>query len=69
MFNQHEIWRHRNCLDIDIFILKVKYNGPLYVKVKILYWNRHSHAFCALEPEVVKIYREEFPKWHLVENG
>lgn len=67
MFRPFEKWRHRNCIDIDIIVQKVTYQGLKYFKVKVLYFNRHYKDIIFSKPDTVKINREDFNNWSLVE--
>jgi hypothetical protein len=69
MFRPMELWRHRNCLDIDILVLKIQFQHSDYVMAKVKYWNRHYKVFSWADPETVKILRSDFSKWTLVEEA
>lgn len=45
MFNNRELWRHKNCLDIDVRVWKKIEETKDYTKMKVLYWNRHYKFF------------------------
>lgn len=66
MFRPGELWRHKNCLDIDVEIKKVGYMCSEYFKIRVKYWNRHIGVYCWNDPETVKIKREDFYKWKLI---
>jgi hypothetical protein len=56
---------------MDIEILQVAYAGPTYVKVKVLYFNRHlSGGNMLLWPraETVRISSEQYKLWERVQN-
>jgi hypothetical protein len=68
MFRPMELWRHKNCLDIDLYICKVQFQHKDYVMAKVMYWNHRYQAFAHSDSETVKIYRKDFYKWKLVEG-
>lgn len=62
-------YRHLRCLDIDIYIVKIQYRGPRYIKARVLYWNRNYKSFIFQTPETVRIAREDIPKWREVTDA
>lgn len=66
MFRIGELWRNRNCLDIDFIVTRVSYQNAEYVKLNLLYWNRHGKYVIMPASEQVKIYRKDFHNWELL---
>lgn len=58
------IQRHKNCLDIDVEIVKITYSGSNYIKVKVRYLDRVNGFYYNTKPQVVKIYRKNFGDWN-----
>lgn len=59
----NQLYRHPRCLDVDFFIVKVQYESPTYIKVKIKYWHRTLKEFIFPDPETVKIQKKDWPNW------
>ena len=57
------LYRHPRCLDVDIHVVKVAWAGPVYVRVRVLYWHRSLKTFLFLEPETVYVQRKDLPRW------
>ena len=64
MFRAGETIRHRNCLDIDLYIHKIQYSSPTYVKVRVSYMLRKGGWI--LGTETVKILRKDFKNWDFI---
>ena len=71
MFKSNEIWRHRSTTEIDFEIVKVTFNGPDYIKVKVRYLNRQVYLSQNIlidpKPQLVKILRKDFHNWSRVD--
>lgn len=50
-------YRHKNCLDVDLDIIKVNYRGPDYTRVNVAYINRNWEGgeFLIITEKNVKI--------------
>ena len=59
------IWRHKLCLDIDIYIHKVQYKCNDYYKVKLSIFNRRNKDI-VYETKGYKIYTKDFSMWEKV---
>lgn len=59
-------WRHKNCLDMDLVVLKIPYHGSEYYKLRVLYQNRHNGILYNYNPETIKIYKKDFKNWSWV---
>ena len=64
MFEKGCFYRHRNCKDMDIFVVVVKYPDPDAPKLKVLYVSQtnRNHLFWPAA-ETVTIHREQFGNW------
>ncbi len=60
------LYRHRRCLDIDLYVLNITYSSSTYFKARVLYWNRAGY-FCVAEPETVNIYYRDLHNWKFVQ--
>lgn len=58
------IWRHKNCFDMDLVIVKITYPGSRYIKAKVIYINRHNGDIFGRE--TIKIQRKHFKDWTYV---
>ena len=65
----HNRYRHPHCLDIDIYIVKIQYRGPRYIKARVLYWNRNYKGVVFPTPKTVKIKLVDIPKWKWVNDA
>lgn len=62
------MWRHRNCLDVDVYIVKVQYRGKKRIIAKALYWNRNYKFFHNIgDPETIIIKNSDLKNWSQVE--
>lgn len=61
MFLQTRTYRHKNCLDIDIYVSKITYRGPNYWKLRVFYV--HQRLGYIIEKETVKINKKDFKNW------
>lgn len=63
------LYRHENFRDIDMYVVRVRYRGPKYWKLTVLYfYQNESHPALAGKPiwptgELVKVQKEHFNKW------
>lgn len=65
MFRATYYYRHDCTLDIDLEVIKVRYVGPQYVRLKVNIVNREHTGY--FERNVnVKISRYEFNRWRMV---
>lgn len=69
MFRSGDIWGHISCKDVNFEIVKVTYVSSTYVKVKIRYISKFYNIVYNATPETVKIYRDKFPNWYLINNN
>jgi len=58
-------YRHRNCLDIDIEVIKVMFRDSKRVKLKVQYINQRSGLSLGFSPERVEIKKEDFKNWSM----
>lgn len=62
------MWRHPNCLDVDVYIVKVQYPGKECLIAKALYWNRNYKIFHNLgSSETIIIKNSDLKNWSKVE--
>jgi hypothetical protein len=59
-------YKHENCLDMSMYIIKRTYVGPTYAKYRVLYTD-DSGARHAGGSEIVKVYNKDLKKWKFVE--
>ena len=59
--------RHRNALDVDLWITKVMGTGPTSITFNTLYLNTHYNGSLIFsEPETVTIDHRHLGNWKLV---
>jgi hypothetical protein len=58
------LYRHRNCIDVDIYIVKIVHIGKDSFKAKVRYWNRHGNY--VIETDQVVIQKKDLPNWKWV---
>lgn len=61
-----DVWRHKSCKDIDIWIKKVQYIGKEYIKVRVFYISQRNQMLFWENPETVKILIKDLKNWSLV---
>lgn len=66
MFRKHGRYRHINTLDVDLYVHKIGYVGPNYLKLRVSYVNRHNGIVYGME--TVKILREQIKYWSEVSD-
>ena len=54
-------YRHRNCIDMDMWIIKIQYLGPRYMKLKICWVNRFNPNI--LHPDHVTVQLKDMCNW------
>ncbi len=57
-----KVIKHVNCLDMRLLVLKVAYEGPSYVKLKVKYVNAKGNLLHP-DTETVRIEKVDFWKW------
>lgn len=57
------IIRHNHCLDTDLVIVKVVTATSEFVRLRVLYWNRHYKTIMDETPETIIIYKKDFNGW------
>jgi hypothetical protein len=62
-------YRHRNCLDIDIEVVKVMYRDSNRIKLKVIYVRQSDGASYGFPPERVEIKRKDYCNWSPVVYG
>lgn len=60
----HTLYRHPSCLDVDMYVVKVEWRGPSYLKLKVKWWNRHGRFFHC--DDRVRVKRSDLAKWSVV---
>ena len=63
-FARLAVYRHRNCLDVDILVLKVQYTGPKYTRLRIMYFYRNGTSLNI--GDNVKIETAQYLNWRRV---
>ena len=61
MFEEHQLYRHVSCLDIDIYVIRVMHFAEESM-LRVGYWNRHMKSFQG-DFENVFVKQSEFKKW------
>lgn len=61
-FTKGAYYRHRNCLDADMYILKVRYAGPKYSILKVNFVSRNREV-CFQYNLPVKVLHREHKNW------
>jgi hypothetical protein len=57
------VYRHRHCLDMDLYVERVQYRGPSYIVTKVKYWSRDGKYFYAGGTETIRIQRNHLANW------
>lgn len=62
------VYRHKQCLDIDIEVEEVTYRGPEFILVNIAYLNRNwqNGEFLVLREQNVKLVKKHWPMWERI---
>lgn len=68
MFDNLKLYRHDNCLDIDLFVIKKCSEDSNGCTLNVKYYNRHYKVFQGDE-ETVFIKKENYNDWHLIESS
>jgi hypothetical protein len=63
VFKNSGYYKHRNCLDMAIYVLKVQYRGPHYTKLRVLYVEAKSSRLYHETKETVKIFSKDSCNW------
>lgn len=58
------MWKHQDCMDLEMLVLKVQYRGPKYIKVRVE-WFVSGRSL--LIKQNVKIMNGERHKWKPIE--
>lgn len=64
-FVNNEYYRHQNCLDLDIKILKREFEGNGYTKLKVAWINR-QRTIVAQDVDYVAVEAADYDKWSWV---
>ena len=59
-------YRHMNCIDIDIEVVKVMYRDSKRVKLKVKFLLQHNRYNLGLPDQRVEIKKEDNWKWRMV---
>lgn len=59
------VYKHENCLDMHVFVLKRQYTSPDYAKYKVAYVDSKFRLYHG-GTETVKIYHKDLEKWKYV---
>lgn len=59
-------YKHENCLDMNIYVVKRKYVGPTYSKYLVFYVDDKGEIYAG-GSEIVTIYHKDLKKWKFVE--
>lgn len=64
-FNATGFYRHKDTLDIDIYVVRVIDEYELGATLVVKYWNRHLKTFQpdAEDSETVSINKQDYNKW------
>lgn len=58
-------YRHSNCLDVDIRVIKRQFVGELYTKLKVDWVDRNHTGHYQLG-ESIKILKKDYSKWKCI---
>lgn len=64
MFYGGSKYRHRNFLDVDMYVQRRQYSGPTYWKLKVIWYSQRGHSLGFTETVTVK--RKDWSNWKLV---
>lgn len=59
-------YRHTSCLDVDMHIVAIRYLGPDYFKLKVVWVSQRDPNIFWEQPGQVKLYRKHLKNWSLV---
>ena len=57
-------YRNRNCIDLDMHVVAIKYLGLDYFKLEVAWVNRHHPHI--LIPDNVKLFRKDLKNWTIL---
>lgn len=69
MFRQGDTWRHKDCTDMDVYVVKVEFGCPTYTKLKVKYLNRRAKNLLHADTDTVTIPRTAYHNWRLVDGA
>jgi hypothetical protein len=58
------LYRHKNCIDIDLYIHSIIHIGKDSFKARVSYWHRHSKYFIITDQVVIK--KKDLINWRMV---
>ena len=58
-------YKHKNCLDMHIDVLRVQYVAPTYIKVRVQYTDPKGRPY-PVDLQTIKIQTVDLPKWRFV---
>lgn len=71
-FNKGRFYRHRNFLDVDMYVAMVTFESAKreYVELKVRWWHRTLRAFIpdAMRIDRVKVKLNDFQNWEKLES-
>jgi len=59
-FINHAYYRHKNCLDIDIYVIKVQFRSENYTKMKIHIVDRKHTGFFEMNVKAKILKKDEW---------
>ena len=69
IFKKGDRIRHRDCLDIDLIIVKTVADDINSSYLEVYYYNRFYRAIVILKTEIVEIEKEHLDNWLLIEEN
>lgn len=68
LINPGGVYRHPGLLDVDMYVVRVLFRGPRYVRVKVKWFHRSLKTFIPTVNSIdhVKVRHKDLHKWHAV---
>lgn len=65
MLSGGHVYKHKNCLDMHLYVIRRQYTGPLYTKYKVLYVDNKFRTYAG-GTETVTIAHKDLENWKYV---
>lgn len=61
-------YRHRNCIDVDMHIVRILWFTEDYFKLEVVWVNRH-HPEVLIPDKIVRLNRKDLHNWSVVSGA
>lgn len=63
-------WKHENCIDVFIEVIKVQYVDSKRAKLRVIWWNLGytGNPWTLTQAESLEIQAKDFPKWQRLQS-